>query len=410
MTQKIDYITGGWWKFTEYEIKNDFIQPAPGATLEWYEPWDLYHASKVNDAIAPPYQALLRLAVQLGTDYSVGEWAHAKRLSDGTVVPRAGIGLTPMMEGDYSIQVPLKEMNSLRQLHRLKPDSARLLCDWCASYGLLGILPHAAEYVQLVPRWSSEPTDDRETFAKAVTHRRENGSWFSTIDPWWTMADAPGRPGDAVGQEYWQEGPSEEGIARIKGLDAIDIGHFNVFECSLSDDRIAQDWGAYFPSIPRCDLKAYLFPTPLTRPFWKLYSEPVEVFIEHILIFQQATEPLSLTKPTCDVVPAEVARQLLLGLLAPIGIDLQWDGQIPTERWVCPSLLSSFAKMAVQDLAAGARILRCACCNGPFVTDKYQAQYCSKACGWRHRKRRARSTAETVIGRGESLNGQETRK
>ena len=140
----------------------------------------------------------------------------------------------------------------------------------------------------------------------------------------------------------------------------------------------------YFPDFKDAG-DNFRCPLPLTRDFWRIYSERVDDFLQTAVTFLTAVEPISALHDIGSL-------SWLESFLAPIGVSLSFDStnQIQ-EQWVCPSLLSSFGRMAVQDLSAGMRVLRCNCCGGPFVTSSYQARYCSPACGWRQRKRRTRT-------------------
>jgi hypothetical protein len=61
------------------------------------------------------------------------------------------------------------------------------------------------------------------------------------------------------------------------------------------------------------------------------------------------------------------------------------------QQWVSPSLLSSFAEMFIQDVVARAKAQYCKCCGKLFVTQAYQAVYCSRACRLRQQKRNLRA-------------------
>jgi len=125
-------------------------------------------------------------------------------------------------------------------------------------------------------------------------------------------------------------------------------------------------------------------PLPLTPQFWKVYSERVHDFLEIAIAFVGAVEPFLARRDG-------VGLSLLEWFMEPIGISLSSDSERRVkEEWVCPSLLSSLARMALQDTSAGKRIVRCGCCGKPFVTSGYQSVYCSKQCGWRHRQHRSR--------------------
>jgi hypothetical protein len=116
----------------------------------------------------------------------------------------------------------------------------------------------------------------------------------------------------------------------------------------------------------------------------------VSEFLASAIFFLNTLKPPSPSWIVGNISPVLFKLE---ALLEPTASSLSYgeDGQV-REEWVCPSLLSSFARMALQDIRAGLRILRCACCGSPFVTDKYQARYCSERCGWKQRKRRRRSS------------------
>jgi hypothetical protein len=154
--------------------------------------------------------------------------------------------------------------------------------------------------------------------------------------------------------------------------------HIEIYgeESGLTEEDLLETWCDFFPSIPKSKRLTHTYPQPLTADFWRIYEEPLEVFLRHALIFLCAVS-------SCP--------QYLQALLEPVGISLERkeDGSIG-ERWCCPSLLSAFANMAAQDLSGGGTSLRCPACGGVFVSSAYQAVYCSERCAWRHRKRRAR--------------------
>jgi hypothetical protein len=65
-----------WWRFNKYEFKDSYIRPAPGASLEMYDPWQAYRDSWDYDPDSatpfaqkrrqgPPYLSLLALTEEL---------------------------------------------------------------------------------------------------------------------------------------------------------------------------------------------------------------------------------------------------------------------------------------------------------------------------------------------------------
>jgi hypothetical protein len=155
---------------------------------------------------------------------------------------------------------------------------------------------------------------------------------------------------------------------------------------------VAEVLTKFFPDCVN-DGERFECPLPLTPQFWKLYSERVHDFLEIAIAFVGAVEPFLAHRDGASLSQLE-------WFLEPIGISLSSDSEHRVqEGWVCPSLLSSFSRMALQDTSAGRRIVRCGCCGKPFVTSGYQARYCSKACGWRHRQRKSRLQKSNSVPR-----------
>jgi hypothetical protein len=96
---------GGWWRFSLYEIRDGCILPAPGAKLEWYDPWPEFHSTRAQTVgqlpagIQPAYQSLMKLVHHL--EYLPGHPPHPDHLSQ---------------------------------------QSQASLLEWCQQYGLLGVL------------------------------------------------------------------------------------------------------------------------------------------------------------------------------------------------------------------------------------------------------------------------------
>src|SRR5260370_42632092 len=105
MTDAMTAMTGKWWRFDGYQIRNDAVRPADGASLEPYDPWDDYQRARLHRA-EPPYQALLALLDHLPPS------------------PDAALSAA----------------------------ERTALVNWCAKNGLLGRLPHRAQLLALAPR------------------------------------------------------------------------------------------------------------------------------------------------------------------------------------------------------------------------------------------------------------------
>ena len=56
---------GHWWRFDRYQMEGDSIRPAPGARLEWYDPWATFGETRRFTDSQPPYRSLLELIPEL---------------------------------------------------------------------------------------------------------------------------------------------------------------------------------------------------------------------------------------------------------------------------------------------------------------------------------------------------------
>src|SRR5437868_1651070 len=76
MAEAFDPYTFLWWRFSQYELKDEYICPASDARLELYDPWQPYRDSWEYDPDSatpwkekreqnPPYLSLIALADEL---------------------------------------------------------------------------------------------------------------------------------------------------------------------------------------------------------------------------------------------------------------------------------------------------------------------------------------------------------
>ncbi len=429
---------GCWWKFDRYEIKDGWLRPAKGSRFECYQPWDQYEETQNDNRPNGSYLPLLKLLRDLGVKHTKTNWLAAHWLQDSNgerrFEPRSGIGISPIVDrkgfGEFG-----DDDNSERRLTQLKmlpPGAEELLCKWASCHGLLGILPHIAESVTLSSRWAhipaigSGPEGERprqppegastrlrlerqrafnrwrnsfeNPVAESVTYYRQNGRWLqppsTAHDVETNLCPVRSELGKPLAQEFsaWIV-PAR---TQLRYIDKFGIGA-QLFE----DETLLESWTGFFPDVDSEEAETYAYPRPLTEQFWKEYAEPVDEFIRYALIFQQAVEPFMDGSELAGVVPINWARGFWESLVAPVGISIAVEkGQKkqmerkPRESWIFPSLLSAYARMALQDLSGGGRILYCANekCRKPFTSKLKKTKYCSEKCGWavRVRRRRAR--------------------
>ena len=314
----------------------------------------------MDRGVAPPYLGLLRLNSELGEMFQI-------RLGSGVV------GLPP---GGH-------RRNPISSAHET------LLLDWCAQYGLLGALPHEFHSVTLAARWGEL---GRRSPVSAVVKQfsRIGGAWKSF------------QRGYAVDLTYGSSGDiRRELIGTVVPKDRIPYGcpapHADGFQdrptdANWVDESLCASWGRYFPSVPPREWETHDYPCPLTEQFWHVYSEPIDSFLHYAFLLDQASRFLTPGAKFKDESEYKEARSHLEALLAPAtqGARRGTDGSVE-QSWRFPSLISAFAQMVFQDALAGRYRRQCGACHGPFVSDAYQARYCSEQCRHRQQKRELRA-------------------
>jgi hypothetical protein len=355
--QRQDLWSGGWWRFSRYEIRDGHIRPTKNANLEWYDPWEIYRISRTDAGTRPPYEDLLKLLQSIGVSGRSIAWMEEVFQSDGS--------LTHAQEDK--------------------------ILDWCRRYGLLGILPHKAHTIESPWRLAKHRVNARHFQRLNV---RMNGNWRRFVDfisaeekanlesareskKEWSVKFS-----EADCQLMWADTP-DPALAPMVPTDDRIYERPRVFFDGLGKEPVSWMLPQYFPDFEDAG-DQFDCPTLLSPQFWRVYSETVRDFLSDAIELLKAVVPAF-----SDSTSRLVAFHCLLG---PVGVQFSFEGERRIqENWVCPSLLSSFGRMAFQDLSKGMLVLRCACCGAPFATSSYQGRYCSKQCGYRLRKRRARA-------------------
>jgi hypothetical protein len=165
----------------------------------------------------------------------------------------------------------------------------------------------------------------------------------------------------------------------------------------------------FFTGVPEKEREVHAYPAPESEGFARRYREPVEAFLDAALAFRDAVEILGEMKPFDLSTGSEndrvrYATAILNALLNPVSpaVIAMNDGTI-RQYWVAPTLLGSFAMMALQDLSDPVRrFLRCQACQQIFLSRSYQAAYCSESCRRTayKRRRRTRERAGAMARRG----------
>jgi hypothetical protein len=273
--------------------------------------------------------------------------------------------------------------------------------EWCSQYGSLGILHQAAFRIQRPSRWYAAA---EERWFASREWEWIGGRWRSALQT--NAAHGGGDVGEFAALPHHQLGtcvpPSHSSYEApyVYFRETIDLrGHFRLNKPVPASELMP----VFFPQSAHSDLETFDCPRPDSEQFWRIYCEPIEVFEGQAMLFTYACNVLYRTGPVRS------PRHYLERYLAPLSISVADgpDGDL-VETWNSPSLLCTFARMALQDAMAGYTLYSCECCGSPFVRKNPRAQYCSTTCGYRHRKRRARSIASSQDA--EKQHGKETRK
>jgi hypothetical protein len=363
---------GYWWRFSKYEVRDGVIFPAGRATCETYDPWELFDRARAGDQqlrqgkrmAEPPYKQLFSLM----------------KPTEGPTWAGGGIW--------YDVEA---------------------IIEWCSRFGLLGLLPHCAYAITLPARWTK--TDDAisvriwrkfnrlrpEGLVPAVTrHVRQPTGWKSVTLPFPPATNVEGREGTVVDEVDLPATTPRPGVIWT------DLNELSPSVQAL--DKLLPFFGDSAANCFEC-------PMPLTPDFWEAYGEPVEQFFNAVVALGHAVATIARLgknpRELQDDDPTYLIRatELLTSLAAPVSVSVSVSGSKLVQRWAGPSLLSSLAHMAVQDLTAGL-VRSCPNCNRIFVTNAWQGVYCSGTCRNTSLKRSLRQrqkTAEEMHRAGRSI-------
>ena len=233
-------------------------------------------------------------------------------------------------------------------------DLTRRLAEWCSEHGLLGVLPHSVVQIVLprgrVPAGLDRPRRELHR-AGPVVYTRFHWGWR------WYIASRAGLPAGVVvhgvGRGVWAHMP-------LKFL------------------------SRFFPTVPARERGRYPYPPPFTEAFWRLYAERVEDFLHAARTLRDALDDIKARR---DRERRRRGIDALNALVAPIGPALAPD---LSQRWRSPSLLTSFAMMALLDFVGRPTVLACQACGTPFVPRGYQSAFCTPTCRRRIEQQRRR--------------------
>ena len=362
-----------WWKFSRYELQDGYIRPAPDATLQSYRPWDVHRAAQ-REALRDKQSPYVSLA------------ALANELPD-TVTSEDHTSLAPRV--------------------------VKRTLEWCAEFGLLGVVLQQTRRVVFLPRlveaspWNDE--DDRQQWQPTPVldqYFRESHVWRGTS----SYAFAKGIETSRALSNLWEPVPEHLPSSLLPNAGPLRATHRLPPEWPLphvetqapgsSDwkrDSLSSGWFRFFP-----ELTDHTNPTPppLSDDFWQCYAEPVELFLESAVLMKKVMEAFQVERRGRGVArleqslaayPGEDAFRVLLSSVSPTFTrDQKRPNRRPQRTWLAPSLIGIFAAMLLDDLTTGKNIRRCDACPNLFASGPHAPTYCSSTCRWRSAKQRQR--------------------
>lgn len=353
-------LTGGWWRAKRYELRGGYVRPAAGVAIKRYDALDDhdYHRSNRSPGYVPAYLRLARIA--------------------DAVAPREA-----------------------RELE---------IVEWCAEYGLLGLLLHQVQQVRFAPRWqlprplSAEAKRVLTPIARAALaaklpdgtpiklgaaradrerlrlvqklYQRTSSGTFLWGDEEWVAPAVPShaaKPGNLADRAMWRL--AEPGVI---------LQHLATREWKQEP---LTTWARFFPDVPEIERETHAYPMPYSDEFWAIYAEPIEQFVTAAGLLRDAFvaasgKRLRGGRPPAYEIGLGDGPFRLNALVAPAGPMLFGNSTAYEQRLIAPSLLGALALMAQLDLAGHRRFLRCRNdrCKKLFVGTTVQSAYCSPAC------------------------------
>ena len=339
-------VTGGWWRFSEYEARDSPKAARVGPELRDYFRY-----------IRPTPTAKL-------TQF------------DASIGPQ---------DGGTAVDVDA--------ILKLDLNSEDEILKWCAKYGLLGILPEQASLIRLPARYEVPPglPDSRTLLRAQVVYVKTHIGWKgvdkTSIGPKSPVLEL--EPGETAEKYVEPEGLPASLEASVLTTSAL-------FSEEIIERGLAEGLSMYFPDVADDDRLSYDYPMPLSDRFWFEYGESLGSFRNAVIQFRTMLENLKDIWPL-DSAPEEALRNLVFGrnqlhaiLSARPALGLGVDGFEP--KWAFSSLLAMFALAAHMNLVGGKAVRQCQRlrCRRLFMTPVKTKRYCSERCRRSEEKARNR--------------------
>jgi len=368
------FYRGRWWRFSDYSIRDGYVQAKPEARFHQYEPLSDFQVARSGRKDAdPPYVSLIRLAQTF------------KHTEDSQ--PTA--------------------------------ETAERVLSWCNEYGLLGILLHQVQVARFAPRWElrrkrsaaelaqdpplrlepgsrlaqhfqnrpRRPAAEKLEFTQSAYQRTNHGTFRFGDERHGlrTLVNRAGLEGAIVSPKQW---PRDTPTVLLNNLETGGWGF----------EPLSHTWARFFPTIPPKERSTFQYPQPYSETFWRIYAEPLGDFVNTARQFERAyLSALKLKDPSAvDDPRVDPTTSLLNALVTPTGpcVFQFADGGVKRieQLIVAPSLLGALALMLQQDLMTDRRVVRCQNdrCRMVVLAVGYQTSHCSQQCRYAAIKRAQR--------------------
>jgi hypothetical protein len=361
---------GFWFRFDRYEMWRGYIRPVRNARLQRYDPWGERSAfggrADNKPRWSPRYQSLLDLADQQTRDpaaylENVKNWCQTN----------GPLGLL--------LQRTLRVTLAPRFERRARRRSPQVPEEWAAYFRAIpprrGLVPMVVQHHRTTRGWRTVHTPIAQLQGSPQRHRHgqlvPNGS---------SAPDVP-RPGALIQPIEWIE--------------------------EWADESLATTWARFFPNVPEVRAETHQYPQPLSDEFCRQYAEPVADFSAAVRSFRAWIEEIGdANAKQLQHWFADVPVRELHGVLASVSpVVVPKPRAMPALLWIGPSLFASIVMMAVQDLTAAKRLIRCrndTCGKLTIVppTAGRAQDYCSVRCrntAQVRRKQEKRTKAKRLI-------------
>ncbi|MGO8685201.1 MAG: hypothetical protein ACLQUT_11570, partial [Thermoleophilia bacterium] len=242
-----------WPRFDAYVLEAGLIKPAPGAKIEWYDPWaeDVQRKAQAEEDRA--YKSLDRLVQQIFAKHVVTN-ARTKGVSAAVagrqVDPLAAPGLTALG----------------------RKEEKQLLA-WCRHNGLLGLLHHQIVQVMLPPVWRDMRPEDGslgKLFGpkpiRAMQPVLQHGALGWTTQ--WRWCETRTNDDTLIGLPVARKAWGNDVVAPEATYRLIDGPHYET-------EPLPGRWQRYFPGRTVEETAARLG----EEDVWRSYCEPLDDFV-----------------------------------------------------------------------------------------------------------------------------------